>query len=178
MRPSLHVHCYNGCIVGGVRFHTPERGFWYTIQNSGVMVIGKSNANGSDDNNFYDVLDEVLHVQYLMERSVRLFKCRWYNIDVNKSTMSSFSSRFDETDVMFLEFTKDLYNLAEGSSSVGDIQEMCAISTPGVGKLRSRQWEDYDVGSHWHKKAYLVICCLLQSGDRRVCKKDIPSSLP
>ncbi|KAA0054483.1 CACTA en-spm transposon protein [Cucumis melo var. makuwa] len=36
------------------------------------------------------------------------------------STMSSFPSCFDETDAMFFEYTEDLDNSAEGSSSVGD----------------------------------------------------------
>ena len=33
-----------------------------TTQNSGLMVIGESDASGSGDNNFYGVLNEVLHV--------------------------------------------------------------------------------------------------------------------
>ncbi|KAA0036797.1 acidic leucine-rich nuclear phosphoprotein 32 family member A-like [Cucumis melo var. makuwa] len=37
------------------------------------------------DNNFYGVLDEVLHVQYPLGRNVWLFKCWWYDTDVNKS---------------------------------------------------------------------------------------------
>ncbi|KAA0038038.1 uncharacterized protein E5676_scaffold237G001540 [Cucumis melo var. makuwa] len=38
------------------------------------MVIDESSGNGSGDNNFYGVLDEVLDVQYPMERCVWLFK--------------------------------------------------------------------------------------------------------
>ncbi|KAA0026099.1 CACTA en-spm transposon protein [Cucumis melo var. makuwa] len=107
MRLSLDVWCYNGCIVGGVRFYTLERDSWRTAKNSEVMVIGESNASGSGNNNFYHVLNEVLHVQYLMERSVG-------------GTMMSFSSGFDETYAMFLELGKDLNNNVGGSSSMGD----------------------------------------------------------
>ncbi|TYK23129.1 uncharacterized protein E5676_scaffold142G001260 [Cucumis melo var. makuwa] len=71
--------------LGGVRFLMSEHDSQRITQNNGVMVIGKSNASGSCDNNFYGVLDEVLHVQYLMERSVWLFKCRWYDTDIKKS---------------------------------------------------------------------------------------------
>ena len=39
---------------------------------------------------------------------------------MSTGTMSSFSSSFDETDVMFLEFIEDLDNPTRGSSSVGD----------------------------------------------------------
>ncbi|TYJ97088.1 acidic leucine-rich nuclear phosphoprotein 32 family member A-like [Cucumis melo var. makuwa] len=49
------------------------------------MIIGESDASGTSDNNFYSVLDEVLHVQYPLGRNVWLFKCRWYDTDVNKS---------------------------------------------------------------------------------------------
>ncbi|TYK13950.1 cytochrome P450 CYP82D47-like [Cucumis melo var. makuwa] len=37
------------------------------------------------DNNFYGVLDEVLDIQYPMGRHVWLFKCRWFDINSNKS---------------------------------------------------------------------------------------------
>ncbi|KAA0037346.1 CACTA en-spm transposon protein [Cucumis melo var. makuwa] len=85
MEPSFDVHCYNGCIMGGLRFHTFELDFRRTTQNSGVMVIGESDAIGSGDNNFYDVLNTVLHVKYPLGRNVWLFKCRWYDTDQNKS---------------------------------------------------------------------------------------------
>ncbi|KAA0046643.1 hypothetical protein E5676_scaffold411G001130 [Cucumis melo var. makuwa] len=61
MGPSFDVRCYNGCIVGGIRFHTIELDSRRTTQNSGIMVIGESDASGTGDNNFYGVLDEVLH---------------------------------------------------------------------------------------------------------------------
>ncbi|KAA0048719.1 uncharacterized protein E5676_scaffold265G00200 [Cucumis melo var. makuwa] len=74
MGPSFHVRCYNGCFVGGLRFHTFELDSRRTTQNSGVMVIGESDASGSGNNNFYCVLNEVLPVQYPLGRNVWLFK--------------------------------------------------------------------------------------------------------
>ncbi|KAA0067202.1 NBS-LRR type resistance protein [Cucumis melo var. makuwa] len=129
--------------MGDLRFHTSERDYQRTTQNSGVMVIGENDASGSKDNNFYGILDEVLHVQYPMEKSVWLFKCRWsivhHDTDdfiededehlSHESTMSSFSSSFDETDVMFLEFIEDLDNPTRGSSSVGDNSENTSRSS-------------------------------------------------
>ncbi|TYK16413.1 CACTA en-spm transposon protein [Cucumis melo var. makuwa] len=85
MEPSFDVRCYNGCIVGDLRFHTSKLDSRRTTQNSGVMIIGESDASGSGDNNFYGVLDEVLHVQYPLRRNVWQFKCRWYDTDLNKS---------------------------------------------------------------------------------------------
>ena len=43
------------------------------------MVVGAKN------NNFYDVIDEVLDVHYLMGRRVWLLKCQWYDTDNSKS---------------------------------------------------------------------------------------------
>ena len=61
--PSLEVNSYSGCIISGVRFHKLERVFQRTTQNSGVMLVGEGSGGGVE-NNFYGVLDEVLHIQY------------------------------------------------------------------------------------------------------------------
>ncbi|KAA0037353.1 CACTA en-spm transposon protein [Cucumis melo var. makuwa] len=45
MRPSFKVRCYNGCIVGGLRFHMLELDCRCTTKNSGMMVIGESDAS-------------------------------------------------------------------------------------------------------------------------------------
>ncbi|KAA0067380.1 CACTA en-spm transposon protein [Cucumis melo var. makuwa] len=92
------------------------------------VIIGESNASGSGDNNFYDILDKVLHVQYLMEKSVWLFKCRWYDTDNNKSqmthvelgTMSSFPSSFEETNHMVLKFSEDLSTMGGNYSTISN----------------------------------------------------------
>ena len=76
MEHSLEVCFYSGCIVGGVRFHTLERDSLRTPQTSGVMVVGEGSRGGIADNNFYGVLDEVLHVQYPLGRCAWPFKCR------------------------------------------------------------------------------------------------------
>ena len=85
MGPLFDIHCYNWCIVGGLRFHTSKLNSQRTTQNNGLMVIDESDVSGSGDNNFYDVWEKVLHVQYLFERNVWLFKCWWYDTNVNKS---------------------------------------------------------------------------------------------
>ena len=57
MVPSFDVRCYNGCIVGELRFYMSKSDSWRTTQNSGVMVIGESNTSRSGDNNFYTIID-------------------------------------------------------------------------------------------------------------------------
>ncbi|KAA0025919.1 hypothetical protein E6C27_scaffold34G002170 [Cucumis melo var. makuwa] len=74
MGPHLTFDVYNGCIIGGVRFHTMKRDSRHNTQNSGVMVIGESSGSGSSDSNFYGVLEEVLDVQYSIGRRVWLYK--------------------------------------------------------------------------------------------------------
>ncbi|KAA0063909.1 CACTA en-spm transposon protein [Cucumis melo var. makuwa] len=75
-----HRHAQNSMDL----YKRHERTFpeWFRAQRwdhplSGVMVIGESDASGTGDNNFHDVLDEVLHVQYPLERNVWLLKCQW-----------------------------------------------------------------------------------------------------
>ena len=66
MGPSLNIQCYNGCIINGVKIRTVEHDSQRITQNSRVMVIDESSSNGSGDNHFYGVLNEVLNVQYPM----------------------------------------------------------------------------------------------------------------
>ncbi|KAA0051370.1 uncharacterized protein E6C27_scaffold55G001040 [Cucumis melo var. makuwa] len=179
MGPSFDVRYYNRCIAGGLRFHTSELDSRHSTQNNGLMVIGESDASGSGDNNFYDVLDEVLHVKYPLGRKVWLLNCQWYETDVNKSqrthvelgykslNMSLFGillslyprNNFLETDAMFLEFANDLDNLTRGSSSVDDnlawmssqppTKETCMVLTLRVGALRCSQWTHFDDDRPW-----------------------------
>ena len=74
MGPSLDVCSYSGCIVGGVQFHMLERDFRRTTQNSGVIIVGEGSGD-SINNNFFDVLEKVLHAQYPFGRRAWLFKC-------------------------------------------------------------------------------------------------------
>ncbi|TYK06352.1 CACTA en-spm transposon protein [Cucumis melo var. makuwa] len=78
--------------------------------------------------------------------------------------MSSFSSGFDETDAMFLEFAKELNNPTRKSSSA-TIQTY-AVSTLGVGVLHWSQWADSDDDRLCLKKAYFPKCRSLQPDDR------------
>ena len=84
MGPLHDFRCYNGCIVSGVKFHTIEYDSRCTTQNSGVMVIGESSASGRGNINFYGVLNEVLHVQYSIERRVWLFKHRCFDTEAKE----------------------------------------------------------------------------------------------
>ncbi|KAA0039165.1 (R)-mandelonitrile lyase 1-like [Cucumis melo var. makuwa] len=119
MVPSLEVCSYNGCIIGGIRFSTLEPDSKRPTQNSGVMVIGEG-SRGSADNNFYDVLDEVLHVQYPLERFVCLFKCRLFDtynkknhrthVELVYKSINTSCFWFDEESVILATQTHQVFN--------------------------------------------------------------------
>ncbi|TYK11015.1 CACTA en-spm transposon protein [Cucumis melo var. makuwa] len=106
-----------------------------SLENSVVTVIDEGSGGGRAYNNFYGVLDEVLHVQYPHGQCAWLFKCKWFDIDNNKNHRTpmelgyrsinksffgimSFPSGFHEVD-MYLKLD-DVFNNAGGLSSVGD----------------------------------------------------------
>ncbi|KAA0053679.1 CACTA en-spm transposon protein [Cucumis melo var. makuwa] len=125
------------------------------------MVIGESDASGTSDNNFYGVLDEVLHVQYPLKEMYG-----YLSVGV---IMSYRRNNFMETDDMFLEFEDDLDNIAGGLSSVGGN----TVSTLGVRAPRCNKWAHPDDDYPWSGKAYFPTRRSLQPSDRRVRLKDI-----
>ncbi|KAA0051953.1 CACTA en-spm transposon protein [Cucumis melo var. makuwa] len=151
MGPSFDVRCYNGCIVGGVRFHIVELDSRRTTQNSGVMVIGESDASGTDDNNFYGVLDEMLHVQYpidvdptIAERPIVRHVTNNFIDDVDEHLSHASKDELVTnhvptylSDAMFLEFEDDLDNIAGGLSSVDD-NTMSSSQQPATPTPRRR----------------------------------------
>ncbi|XP_062086482.1 uncharacterized protein LOC133792589 [Humulus lupulus] len=66
---------YEGCIVNGVRFMSTKRDLKRSTQNSGVFVAG------TEDFNYYGILEEVLKLTFTGTYSVTLFKCKWFNTD-------------------------------------------------------------------------------------------------
>ncbi|TYK24037.1 CACTA en-spm transposon protein [Cucumis melo var. makuwa] len=132
MGPSFDVHCYNRCIMGGLRFHTSELDSRRTTQNSELMVISENDASGNDDNNLYGL---TLIPQSLKDRlcvmSLTTSSTMWMNTCHMQATTTNYSDKprimssypqnnILETNNMFLEFENDLDNLAGGSSLVGD----------------------------------------------------------
>ena len=77
-----------------------------------MIVIGESDASGSGDNNFYGVLNKVLHVQFSMERNVWLFKCEWYDTDINKSQRTYVKFGYKSLNTSHFWFVKEPVILA------------------------------------------------------------------
>ncbi|TYK20936.1 CACTA transposable element [Cucumis melo var. makuwa] len=138
MGPSFDVHCYNGCIMGGLRFHTSELDSRRNTQNGGVMVIEVKNV----ENDHINVLEIVISHQVddhieddtlcridvdptIVERPVVRHVTDDFIDDVDEhlshaSIVSYRRNNFLERDAMFLKFEDDLDNLAGGSSFVND----------------------------------------------------------
>ena len=98
--------------MGGVRFHTIDRDFRRTTQNSGVMVVGENSASGSDNNNFYGGLNEVLSIQYLMRCRVWLLKCKWFDMNKNKNHRTHVELGYKSINIFHFWFPEELVILA------------------------------------------------------------------
>ena len=88
--PLSSVQRFSGYIVKGYRFHTREREEFLRTQNSGVVVMAKSeNYSSSRDrrpvegvNNYYGKLTDIIKINYSGIIQVVLFKCEW--VDFNR----------------------------------------------------------------------------------------------
>ncbi|KAL0559314.1 hypothetical protein IC582_003922 [Cucumis melo] len=118
MGPSSKVRSYSGCIVNGVRFHTVEHDSRRTTQNNGVMIVNKNSGDGSTDNNFYGVVDEVLDFQYVFRRRVWAFKCRWFDTDNKKSNRTRVELGCKSINTSHFWFVDELFILADEAQQV------------------------------------------------------------
>lgn len=69
---------WHSCIVNGVRFRCKERDDNFKTQCSGVCTWG-DDENG--DMAYYGVLLEILELDFICQRKVFMFRCKWYNTD-------------------------------------------------------------------------------------------------
>ncbi|PKU79674.1 hypothetical protein MA16_Dca027481 [Dendrobium catenatum] len=73
-------------IVNGFRFHTKSWSEGRKTENCGVCVSG--NTHEEDECDYYDILNEVLDLEYTGEDEnfVCLFNCQWYDTVQNRGT--------------------------------------------------------------------------------------------
>ncbi|KAL4583288.1 hypothetical protein LXL04_007858 [Taraxacum kok-saghyz] len=91
--PLSNVQQYSGYIVKGYRFHTRKREEFLQTQNSGVVVMAKSeNYSSSRDrrpvegmNNYYGKLTDIIKLNYSGIIRAVLFRCDW--VDINRGVM-------------------------------------------------------------------------------------------
>ncbi|XP_057771556.1 uncharacterized protein LOC130992829 [Salvia miltiorrhiza] len=76
--PDDRYRSWFSCIVNGVRFRCKIRDDKFKTQCSGVSTWGDG---GVDDIIYYGVLIEILELDYINQRKVFLFRCKWYNSD-------------------------------------------------------------------------------------------------
>ena len=79
--PDPRVASYSGCDVNGVRYHTYNRDNRLTTQNNGIAMAGE---HDNEEVEFYDVLVDVLELQYLFNHKVILFKCEWFDTNAKR----------------------------------------------------------------------------------------------
>ena len=82
-KPDRRVSKYTSCIVDGVQFTVKDRDDRLTTQNSGVLVYEELEDDdigcGDERMEYYGILDEVVELNYIYDKSVFLFKCTWFD---------------------------------------------------------------------------------------------------
>lgn len=106
--PDRRVNRYSGCVVNGIRFHAKEREKNLRTQNSGVIVIGEHH---SQEIEFYGVLQDIIELKYIDNKSVFLFKCDWWNVG-NKKTGISVDQHFTSVNISKTWYEDDQFVLA------------------------------------------------------------------
>ena len=83
-KPNRHVSKYTTCIINGVWFIVKDCDDRLTTQNSGALVNEEleddDNGGGGDERmEYYEILDSVVELNYIYDKSVFLFKCTWFD---------------------------------------------------------------------------------------------------
>ena len=75
--PITHVTTYNGYIVNGYKFLTDSYGCDRSTSNSGVYIKGTNYS--ASENDYYDILKEIVELEYLGEpiKKKVLFNYDW-----------------------------------------------------------------------------------------------------
>ena len=77
--PSDYATSFSGYITNGYRFHTHDRDKNLRTQNSGVFVVGNI-GDGSNNIDYYGILNEIIILEYLGGNYVALFRCKWWDV--------------------------------------------------------------------------------------------------
>lgn len=80
--PHSCIKSYSACIVNGVRYHTELRDERKLCQNSSVMVAGSMESGNSIE--FYGVIQDIIELQYNMNKRTFIFKCKWWDLGRNQ----------------------------------------------------------------------------------------------
>ena len=107
---GLHilVQKYSGCIANGVRFHTEVCDFRKKLQNSGIAL--KEN-HGDNIIDFFGILTDIIQLDYVKDKSVVLFKCKWYDLG-SKNANVRIDGNMQSINVIRLWYKNDLFILA------------------------------------------------------------------
>ncbi|XP_026422624.1 uncharacterized protein LOC113318645 [Papaver somniferum] len=107
--PKRFVSCFKGYIVNGFRFHTAEHEKFRKTQNSGVFLSAETSSFDTGNNaspaiknvEYYEVLDDIVALQYREWRQIFLYKCHWWSV-------KSPGKKIDEFGFTSLDFTRTI----------------------------------------------------------------------
>ncbi|XP_042441453.1 uncharacterized protein LOC122026804 [Zingiber officinale] len=80
--PTQYGKSFVCCKVNEYKFHTEEHSKGLRTQNSGILVVGNYGAENID---YYGVLSHIIELQFLGERRIVVFKCKWIMDSQNSS---------------------------------------------------------------------------------------------
>ena len=88
VKPNQYVSTRTAYRVNGFKFHIEACSVWKKTYNCGVGVCSK--GEGDIENNYYDVLKDIVQIEYVGESLKRcvLFSCEWFDPTLNHRTRS------------------------------------------------------------------------------------------
>ncbi|KAH0716865.1 hypothetical protein KY290_013434 [Solanum tuberosum] len=77
--PTKYSTHSNGYIVNGYRFHVEDHDQMLKTQNCGVVIVGE-NDKDSENVDYYGILTDVIELQFISNRRLILFRCKWFDV--------------------------------------------------------------------------------------------------
>ena len=148
--PARAVKTYPGYFVNGYRFHTKTHASTRVTDSSGVCVLGKS--FGTDEEDYYGVLDEIIELNYISPTVKRpiVFNCSWFDTRSRGGTRTHPQLKLVDVNRHRMLRTKDRYILAHQATQVYFLEYPKVRRTDAdwiaVCKVKSCVWPDEGTG--------------------------------
>ncbi|KAH0705893.1 hypothetical protein KY285_010421 [Solanum tuberosum] len=123
--PSCIAKKFNAYdLYNGYRFRTKQSEEYLETQNSGVMVISKTESYASSSDNapksanisYYGRLTEIVELNYYEEFKVVLFKCDWVDVTKGRGVMEDDLGNLEARKVCGPTLLKDIWKLPPGKT--------------------------------------------------------------
>ncbi|KAA0054734.1 (R)-mandelonitrile lyase 1-like [Cucumis melo var. makuwa] len=114
------------------------------------------------------VLDEVLHLQYLLGQYVLLFKCRWFDSDNNKSHRTHVELDYKSINTLCFWLDEELVILAIKAHQVVYLEDLQNDDPQPTHTLRRRQHSQNLEFDRYIKKNGKILISIVLGGDKPI----------